>query len=847
MYFLIDNRVVHKKSLVGEEAANAIKTRTLELLGRYIVQSNQHDSWLPPARLLFASSAERAQFLETQPEKDRMLGIERIPSLAKNIDPCFSCHNLDIPTKTWKYLSSGLELFLSDINSSRANMNTANSATAPPLFALCICTTDKALLRSAQEADRCRGYYSTSTSTSTSSNFSASSMSATTHDWPSADHANVSTSSYDNAVAAITPLVARDEAEARKRFVDLLKQISSFVSSTFGQSAKVTVRVFVSMVSRVSGSDQHHQSGYSARNSPSITTSAVAVAAAGAGTGAKYQQEMIERELSELRQYLAQVSDAGNDTDTGGGGTTTCHNTEVQLSAITPSPLLYEELLRELVTLHAPHMHTRLTLPAVDMHECSLSLHVTSPQIHAANTLQQLRLCDAGCGAELGEVCGLVSLNGVPSSLIRGPGLCVEAATLKNFPRRGGGASNAPWKYNNLAFAALCECLRQQNGGILLRVRRRVMQTSASAPVKATDPCYVEYWALVPPSTSALGQNCTDRSMTLLRLLDKESLLNVELQSSASSTYNDSSSNATSGILPPVPLPSNMTRSFRNADGTLRELDGPDTSFYEDNCNFMLRSLQTLGQPKAYDPMQCASSSLDVLLERALIAELPRPPKPVQVSPPAPTLQKQTKQQQRRGQLAGSARFAEQDFYASRRKLSSNTTTSIPAAGTTTNASKKRKAPAREAVSVKSVKAKAKKKEDAPRVVFSSSDSDISLTPTPSDSDTDSSRDPFELPVKSVAARTRSARTRIATTTATSPTATSTTASTSSSKKNHPCGRGGSSSSGRRLMKGRNSEMIDRLSTHAFAPQGVPDGGDTAEVIELDEIVDTDEEEALFD
>ena len=48
-------------------------------------------------------------------------------------------------------------------------------------------------------------------------------------------------------------------------------------------------------------------------------------------------------------------------------------------------------------------------------------------------------------------------------------------------------------------------------------------------------------------------------------------------------------------------------------------------------------------------------------------------------------------------------------------------------------------------------------------------------------------------------------------------------------------------------MKGRNSEMIDRLSTHAFAPQGVPDGGDTAEVIELDEIVDTDEEEALFD
>lgn len=142
--FIIDNRVLATGSFISEVSRSAIQTCTLKLLGSYIVMCEKH-SWLPRASICYAASADSIQ--ETKAAAD----VSIISSLATILEPKHACYGVDVNRTSWNYMCCGLEHYLNSLTPLKSrNIKQRGADEKPMNFMVCLITSDKALLLSAQ-------------------------------------------------------------------------------------------------------------------------------------------------------------------------------------------------------------------------------------------------------------------------------------------------------------------------------------------------------------------------------------------------------------------------------------------------------------------------------------------------------------------------------------------------------------------------------------------------------------------------------------------------------------------------------------------------------------------------
>jgi len=142
--FIVDNRVLGTGSFISEVAASTIQACTMSLLGRYIVLSEKHE-WLPPCSISYAAGADSVQ--QIKPPAD----VSVIPRLAAMLEPKHTCYGAVSSHTSWNYLCAGLESFLQNLSSQPRRSKPHTTQEKPLNFMLCLVTSDKALVQSAQD------------------------------------------------------------------------------------------------------------------------------------------------------------------------------------------------------------------------------------------------------------------------------------------------------------------------------------------------------------------------------------------------------------------------------------------------------------------------------------------------------------------------------------------------------------------------------------------------------------------------------------------------------------------------------------------------------------------------
>ena len=415
----------------------------------------------------------------------------------------------------------------------------------------------------------------------------------------------------------------------------------------------------------------------------------------------------------------------------------------------------------------------------------------------------------------LGEFDSLVPRSGVPASCINGPGLSVQYVSR-------GGQKETLWKNNAVSFMALSDTLCKLDCLAILRIPR-----SGSKDSDPSNIIYSDFWALIPPAPTASNRACesSPKSMTLLRLVDRESVLRI------CHTGNQDASNSNNSSFPPHMTddsPISSVLNIADEDGNLAELTEEDFQLYQHTLVFMQESLLTLGTPVLYNPLSFPTDNTSVALERASHQ--------AQVKDSSNLGQKVASSESYGGVSSqqGCPKNVVKSFSSGKRVSFASNALDCPRGGD--HHSSKRREISYRSSSKTSKKAEVvsnnsssrRNRKTPPKVISiiessSSDDSDTTSLSSTFSGDLSSSDDCFEKPVRvaTISSRTRS-----------KPAKTNSKPSTPRKEKKSKL-----------TKRNRGAQnKAERISTHAFASQSCPSGGSPKEEIE-----DSDEEMMIFD